>query len=286
LIGFSIANGWFKNPIVYLRADISTLVVLFGSLITVLIKLWFNINSRWEKEILKHKSQIRSQFTEERRRFLKRLDHEVKNPLTAIQAGFANLTTNFDDEIYSDTLYGIQTQIDRLSHLMTDLRKLSALETREIEQEPIDLSTLLSEVLSHFHDYAEGNRQQITLTLPQAPWPIPTIIGDRDLIYLAIYNLLDNAYKFTRNEDTIEVRAYEDGSNVVVEVADTGPGIPEEEINLVWEELYRGQSTRNVMGSGLGLSLVRTIINRHGGKVALRSKEGEGTVVSIRLPIK
>ena len=80
------------------------------------------------------------------------------------------------------------------------------------------------------------------------------------------------------------IRASDDESGIVIEVADTGPGIPENEINQVWEELYRSEQARSVSGSGLGLSLVRAIIEKHGGKVALRSKSDQGTVFSVRLP--
>jgi two-component system, OmpR family, sensor kinase len=105
------------------------------------------------------------------------------------------------------------------------------------------------------------------------------------LLFLAVYNLLDNTLKFTRPGDTIEVRAFEDGSHVAVEVADTGPGIPESEAPHVWEELYRAEGARGIPGSGLGLALVRAIVERHGGQVTLRSRAGQGTVVALRLPL-
>jgi two-component system OmpR family sensor kinase len=110
--------------------------------------------------------------------------------------------------------------------------------------------------------------------------------GDWDLLFLAVYNLLDNAYKFTQPGDTVEVRAFEDGALVVLEIADTGPGIPEAEVPHVWEELYRGQGARGVRGSGLGLALVRAVAERHGGRVTLRSRVGQGTVVTLRLPLQ
>ena len=72
---------------------------------------------------------------------------------------------------------------------------------------------------------------------------------------------------------------------VIVEVADTGPGIPEEELPYVWQELYRGQGARGVQGSGLGLALVRAISDRHGGQVTIRSRVRQGTVVTMKLPI-
>ena len=80
------------------------------------------------------------------------------------------------------------------------------------------------------------------------------------------------------------MRAFEDGSQVVIEVADTGPGIPQDEVVHVWEELYRGNGARGTQGSGLGLALVKAIVLRHDGTITLRSRQGEGTVFTMRLP--
>jgi len=125
----------------------------------------------------------------------------------------------------------------------------------------------------------------LNLSIPSAPWPLPKIQGDPDLLLLAVYNLLENALKFSKSGDTIELRAFEDGPEIIIEVADTGPGIPKEEQPHVWEELYRGEATQNVPGSGLGLALVRAIAERHSGRVSLRSRLGQGTVFALHLPI-
>ena len=104
------------------------------------------------------------------------------------------------------------------------------------------------------------------------------------MLLLAFHNLVDNAVKFSRAGDRVEVRAAEDGANVLVEVADTGPGIPPDELPHIWEELYRATGARGVPGSGLGLALTQAIIQRHGGSVSARSREGQGTVFTVRLP--
>jgi len=225
------------------------------------------------------------QSAEDRRRFLRRLDHELKNPLTAILAGLANLSVAETTEDRKDTLSSVQSQVDRLRRLVAELRKLSELETRPLELGPVDLTELLEDVFSLAEDHAEAAERTLTLSIPRAPWPLPVIQGDRDLLVLAFHNLLDNAIKFTGSGDRVEMRASEDGSFVVVEVADTGPGIPASEIDHVWEELYRGEGARGVPGSGLGLALVRAIVARHDGMITLRSRPGEGTVFTLRLPV-
>ncbi len=174
----------------------------------------------------------------------------------------------------------------RLRDLVADLRKLSDLETRQIENVPVDMTALLEGLVALTKEEIGESDRRVNLTVPRAPWPLPHIYGDWDLLFLAVHNLLQNALKFTSPGDTIEIRAVEDGSSVVVEVADTGPGIPEEDVPHVWEELYRATSARGVPGSGLGLALVRAIVLRHGGEVGLRSRKGQGTVFNIRLPVK
>jgi two-component system OmpR family sensor kinase len=182
-------------------------------------------------------------------------------------------------------LTSIEAQTVRLSRLTADLRKIAELETRTVERVPINLAQLLAEVIEFAEDYPDREGRQVKLTVPNAPWPLPTLFGDRDLLFVAVYNLVENALKFTEPDDTIELRAREDGRFVIVEVADTGPGIAAEEQAHVWEELYRGTNGRGIPGSGLGLSLVKAVVERHEGHVVLHSRPGKGTLVSIHLPV-
>jgi len=274
------------NPIIYMRVNLSTLAVIIGLSLSVLVMvglvLWEWAGQRGEQRA----TSVRAQVAEERRRFLQRLDHELKNPLTAIRAGLANLANGLATATQQEALASVEAQVLRLSRLTSDLRKLAELEARPLERAPVDVAELLQEAVTLAQEQPEADARQLTLTLPQAPWPVPDVLGDWDLLFLATYNLLDNAVKFTRPGDTVEVRAFEGGAFVVIEVADTGPGIPEQEVSRVWEELYRGQGARGVPGSGLGLALVRAIVERHGGRVTLRSREGQGTVVTMRLPVR
>jgi two-component system, OmpR family, sensor kinase len=220
---------------------------------------------------------------EDRLRFLMRLDHELKNPLTAIRAGLANVE---QAGAAGPALETVSAQASRITRLLGDLRKLAELETREIETAPVDLPELLQEVAEAVAAIPAAAERDIQWSVPQAPWPLPVIEGDRDLLFIALQNLVANAVKFSVAGDRVEVRSSEDEEWVLVEVADTGIGIPDEEIGQVWQELARGRAARSLPGTGIGLALVRVVVTRHGGRVAIRSRDGQGTVVSIRLPVR
>lgn len=279
-------NGDLENPVIRLRASLSSLLLLSGLLLTLLlaaIMLWQQLAQKQHRRSMEG---LQTRATEDRRRFLQRLDHELKNPLMAIRAGLANFANAPTASTRQAALSSVETQTVRLSRLTADLRKIADLETRSLECTNIDLVDLLDEVVSLAKDRPGAEKRRVTLTVPQAPWPLPAIRGDWDLVFLAIYNLLENALKFTEVDETVEIRAREDGQSVMIEVADTGPGIEETDIPHIWEELYRGKGGRGVPGSGLGLALVKAVAERHGGGVALHSRAGQGTVFSLHLPIE
>ncbi|MCJ7536881.1 MAG: HAMP domain-containing sensor histidine kinase [Anaerolineales bacterium] len=281
LLKFTFERGWLENSVVYLRIDLGTLALLLGITLTILLFIIWGIFIWQDRQFNQEFLQFQATAAEERRQFLRRLDHELKNPLTAIQAGLVNL----EDDGNEAAIQSIKTQTQRLSRLVADLRKLAELETRPIERAPVDLTAVLEETVAIVQEDPGANERSISLSLPQAPWPLPEVQGDEDLLLLALINLLSNAVKFSGPGSRIEVRAFEDAEMVIIEVADTGPGIPEAEVPFVWQELYRGRSARGVPGSGLGLALVRAITERHGGQVSIRSRIQQGTVVTMKLPI-
>ncbi len=284
-LGLTLALIWrlerWPDPILYLRADLATWLLLLGLALSLGAALsvgaWALAGRRWAQVL----ARARQDEAEEHRRFIRRLDHELKNPLTAIRIALANAVAGKDDPIIGS----VRSQVDRIARVSADLRKLADLEAQALEVEPVDLAELLTELVEMVRRRPEPAAQRLQLALPRAPWPLPPIAGDRDLLFLALHNLLDNACKFARPEDTIEVRAIEDSAAVLIDVADTGPGVPEEDLPHLGEELYRGSAPRSVEGSGLGLALVRAIVARHGGAMAIRSRQGRGTVVTLRLPV-
>jgi len=274
-------QGWWANPIVYARVDVGSLLALVGvSISLVWSAVWATWRWAWRRRE-DRLDQLGQAQADLHRRFIRRLDHELKNRLTAIRAALINLPP----ESNSLAVRGMRTEVDRLVVLSTDLRKLSDLETRPIEQEIVNVAQLLAELVDLAQQRPEAASHPISLTLPHVPWPLPPISGDRDLLFLALHNLLDNSFKFCRPADAIEIRAFEDGPSIVVEVADNGPGIDPEDLLHVGEELFRGRTTLTIEGSGLGLALVQTIVQRHAGTLTIRSRLGQGTVVALRFPV-
>lgn len=216
------------------------------------------------------------------RRFLRRLDHELKNPVTAIRSALAA-----GAETPPANLQIAAAQASRLSAIVTQLRALSSLETRPIEATRVDLTALVEEEVAALRDElaARGVNRVITTAFPTVPWPLPAVTGDPDLLAVAVRNLLLNAAKYSGDQARIEVRGTEEASSVAIEIADTGWGIRTEDLPFVWDELWRAADARVVDGSGLGLSLVRVVVLRHGGEISLRSQHGRGTSVRFTLPV-
>ncbi len=232
------------------------------------------------------RNSVEQTLTAERARLLGRIDHELKNPVMATNLALDRLRgAEPGSTEAAEALAVIGTQSERFAALLQSLRKITDVEHRELDLESVDLAGMLRLVHDEALTKPAGAARQWTLALPQAPWPLPRVTADHDLLYLAVHNLVDNAIKYTRPGDRIELRASESGGGVLIEVADTGAGIPAGEVNGVWDELSRASTARGVAGQGLGLALVRSVIQRHGGRVALRSRVGEGTSASFWLPL-
>jgi len=281
-------NGLLTDSIIYLRASLGLLLFVIGIILTILIGAVVAFYLSFESRTQKESDTISTRSSTEHRQFLQRLDHELKNPLTTLQVELANLDEESlhvspqPDSVQpaESSLKRIRTQVTRLNDMVLQLRKLADLGTSNIEQSPVKIDELLDELVKEF----SASKPNLTLNVPRMPWSLPEVRGDADLLYLALRNILGNAVKFTQPDESIQVRAYEDTNHIVVEVADEGSGIPEEELPHVTEELFRGKGARGTPGSGLGLALVNAIVERHGGQINIRSRVEQGTVVSLHLP--
>jgi two-component system OmpR family sensor kinase len=284
----ALAQAFFSPvPVLVFKIDIGMTTFVTGIFFTLLFGMFWLGGLLRRREAEKRMLSARRETEESRRRFIRRLDHEIKNPLTGLQAALVNIQEASGQADRQQAGQNARTALERLKRLLADLRKLSDLEERPIERLAVDVPELLDEMVEAARAIPAYAGRRVDLFVSRVPWPFPPVTGDRDLLGLAVYNLLENALKFTSGDDSVEIRALEDGKVIVVEVADSGPGIPPEELSKIFEELYRGANARGIEGSGLGLALVQRIVALHGGQVAVRSSQDgpRGTVFTIRLPV-
>ncbi|CAH0261367.1 Sensor histidine kinase WalK [Microbacterium oxydans] len=263
-------------------------VLIAGALVSAVPAFMLVVHRQRRRESARVQAAVAdaaAQATQQERanhqRFLSRLDHELKNPLTAIRATAA--AAQSDSAL--DEWRVIDTQATKLSALVRDLRKLAELETRALDLEVVDLEQLLTEAMAALSIQNPAAGARMSLAVTRVPWPVPPLTADLDLLSLAIDNVLANAAKYSAH-GPIEVRLREQDGWAVIDIADAGRGIPAADLPTVFDELARAQNARDVTGSGIGLTLVATIMRRHGGDVSIRSAEGAGTVLTLRLPIR
>lgn len=284
----SLGAQWLWNPVPMLVFKIDVGMVAFVS--GIVLTLFFSVAyvSGWIKERNAQQMIERSQQESEqgRQRFVRRLDHEIKNPLTGLRAALVNLQESVHVEERKQAAENANRAVERLTRLLSDLRKLSDLEEHSIERMPVDIPELLDDVVEAARAVPAYQGRNVNLFITKVPSPLPPVSGDRDLLGLAMYNLVENALKFTSAQDSIEVRALEDGKAILVEVADSGGGIAADDLTKIFEELYRGTNARSTEGSGLGLALVNRIVMLHGGQINVRSRQDgpRGTVFTVKLP--
>ena len=288
LLSAAVSSGWLglANPQRQAQFDAAWLWAAGGLLLTLLGVTAVFIQTRLRSAKEKGQRIAEAAFAERNREFLRRLDHELKNPLTIIRLGIVNLQqSNSLDEAQQQSVRRIEQQTERLQQLVIDLRRLTELEAAEIESAPVDLADVLAEAVA-LAEEAMPETRSVTLTVQETPWPVSAISGDRELLILAFRNLIDNGLKYTAVSDRVEVRVSDNGQTAEVEVADSGMGIPETELTHVFDNLFRGEQARGIAGSGLGLPLVQRIVQLHGGTVDVRSRSQTGTVFTVRLPLR
>lgn len=280
--------GWLPNFLyaTTLRFDLPGLALRAGGLLSlcgILAAILFWWSERRVQTALLQEQAVQSSI---RRDFLRRLDHELKNPLTIIHLGVSNLRHDVAaSSPQSESLVRIAHQTERLQKLITDLRWLTELDEGSLEQVPIDLGDILEEAIILTKEGAKYAARQVTLNVQQTPWPLSPVLGDRELLVVSFRNLLENSFKYTGDGDRVEIRAIENGQTAMIEVADSGRGIADHEQDLIFDHLYRSQDARDMPGRGLGLSLVQQIITLHGGRIGVRSRPQTGTVFTVWLPL-
>ncbi|NLZ76918.1 MAG: two-component sensor histidine kinase [Spirochaetales bacterium] len=225
----------------------------------------------------------KSLLEQQRREFTANVSHELKTPLQSIM-GRAELIENglAKPEDISRFVNCIRTEASRLLVLIEDIIHLSQLdEGGELPWENVDLHQIAKETLDVLQDAA--GTKNIRLLLTGSP---VTVTGVRGLLGEIVYNLCDNAIKYNTEDGLVEVSVSGDEDTAILRVKDTGIGIPTEHQNRVFERFYRVDKShsKETGGTGLGLSIVKHATLLHNGKIDLRSKAGQGTVITVTLP--
>jgi two-component system, OmpR family, sensor kinase len=231
---------------------------------------------------LRHLSiqRTRRETLAEHSRFLRRLDHELKNPLTTLRTGLKTLALMELDGPQRQVVETMETETVRLSRLVMDLRKLADLEIQSLNLQPLDLHIFVANIMQAERERFEAGRRTLACYVQGTH---KTWVADEDLLALAVHNLLDNAFKYSGPGDAVHLGVSAE-HELTIQVSDEGIGIAQCALAHIWEDLYRAEHVEKIPGSGIGLALVKAIVERHGGTVDVASKPGLGTTVSLHLP--
>jgi signal transduction histidine kinase/tetratricopeptide (TPR) repeat protein len=221
--------------------------------------------------------------------FVATVSHEFRTPLQSIRY-LAELLQRgrVHKEDKKQVYYGtITNESKRLSNLIENILDFSKIEAgmKEYKFEETDIAELTKDVASHFQEQVDRKEFSITSEISNQ---MPKVLADREAISRVLFNLLDNALKYSNIIRGVFLRAWADGESVFLEVQDEGIGISKQDQKKIYKKFYRTDEAResNIKGSGIGLTLVAHIIKAHGGEVLLESDVGKGTKVTVRLPVK
>lgn len=247
------------------------------------------IRQRQEIEALRRQDrQTFESLSQMKDEFIRMATHDLRNPLNVI-LGYATVLEriNVAEEhraLMEETRQAIRSNVEKMRRLVTDMLDLAQMETGEhFKPEPVPLESFLVRAVGTFRLLAE--QRQIALSFAPPPQEIVALV-DPSALTRVIDNLLINALNYTPAGGRVRVRVRGRGNQAFIIVADTGLGVPPEDLPRLFDAFYRvnHHGTPEIEGSGLGLSIVKTIVERHRGKVRVRSKVGAGSVFRISLP--
>lgn len=236
---------------------------------------------------LNHMSSALEEVDQQRRDFLANVSHDLRTPLSYIkgysEAMIEGVVT--EEEQQKKYLRLIHREAGRLQRMVHDLLDLAQLEgdSYPLNCMPLPLAQLVEDTMAKYEPFLKEKNIFLALDLD----PEVIVMGDEDRLEQVITNLVDNALRYTGEQGKLKISLVQQKDNCVLTLSDTGEGIPEEELQRLGERFYRVDKsrTRKKGGSGLGLSIVKQIIFLHKGNFQIQSQVGEGTDVSITLPL-
>ena len=220
-----------------------------------------------------------------RRRFVSDASHELKTPLAAIRLLTDSIlqTDNMDMETVRDFVTDIGSEAERLSRITEDLLRLTRLDSNQVDPpEVVEVAPVLEQVMRMMSLLAQEKGTELTCQTGGDC----RVLATKGEVHQVIYNLTDNAVKYSGSHGSVRVELRRDGNDVVLTVADNGSGIPEEDLPRVFERFYRVDKARSraAGGTGLGLSIVQDTVTKRGGTVSAANRPEGGAVFTVRWP--
>ncbi len=218
-----------------------------------------------------------------RQEFVGNVSHDLKTPLASIKAMAETLRDIDDPEAAESFLGRIDSEIDHMTQIIAELTQLSRIETgrAELNLETASAGSLVESVIARFSHLADRRKVGLILEVPSG---LPPVYVDRERVEQALGNLVHNAVKFTPEGGRVTVSVGMEEDRVAVSVADTGIGIPADDLPRVFERFYKVDRARSGGGTGLGLAIARHVVLAHGGDIRVRSIEGRGSTFTLTLP--
>lgn len=219
------------------------------------------------------------------RRFAADAAHELKTPLAAMKTSLQVLQMDEAPDVveYQEFVQDTKDSLERLIRTVENLLALAGSEARQ-DRAPVPLKTLVKSVAESLTSKAQAHHVAVTVEGDEV-----TVMGNPDLYYRAVYNVIDNAIKYNRPGGQVSAKIMEaENDQAVITVSDTGIGIPTESLESIFEPFYRADPSRSqkIEGSGLGLSIVRQIMEQYGGTVTVESSEGTGSIVKLQFSLR
>lgn len=234
-------------------------------------------------QALEKKDREKSEFTY-------KVTHELRAPLSAIQSLLKSIEEGYAGEISEKAKELIIRSEKRTGFLLTLVKDLLDLVTgktgkpRAHDSKPVDINEAVKRTLHLMQEKVKAKSIKLTVNTTEQPVCLNIIPDDLDII---LTNLIDNAVKYTQKNGAITISTYSTDDKIMIEVSDTGIGVHKDDVNKIFDEFYRASNAKAVEldGTGLGLTIVKNLVKRHGGNIDVNSELGKGTTVTVSFPV-